>query len=134
MIIEVNDLPKTLDETYTYIDNMDMKDLDDWLKMEVMESLTKAHHSFGQWIRNEFQLWVTDNELKQWFIDNYFLDHPDDISSLVLINYHEKKNGRNPNLYKHANRYHKFWEKHIPNYRLKVRNHKLKKLCLELEK
>ena len=135
MIIKVDDLPKTLEETIITLDDMKIDEIDMWLKENVKEALGMAHHGLGMWLRNNWGLWVDPpNELKQWFIDNYFIDHADDISSMILINYHEIKNGNIPNLNKEAEKYHKHWEKVIPNYKMKIRKFKLNKLCLKLEK
>ena len=128
MKIKVDNIPKTLDETFDFLEKEKFNGLIEWLDDDIKSALSTAHHGIGQWIRNNFQLWVEDSELKQWFIDNYFLDHADDISSLILINYHERKNDRIPNLSKHADRYHKHWSKLIKGYDLKLRKHKLNKI------
>ena len=135
MIIETDNIPKTLAETYAFIDNMDMNDIDDWCNLTVKTALARGHHSFGQWIRNNFGLWEEEtNDLKQWFIDNYFITHPDDISSMILVNFHERKNGNVPDMNKEANRYHEFWSVNDFKYKLKLRKFKLNKLCSELKK
>lgn len=134
MIIKVDDLPKTLNETYELLDNRDLGEgMNDWLNMDVHKALGMVHSSLGQWIRNHLKLWEKESNLKEWFMNNFYLDHPDDISSLILINFHQRKNGLIPDLNKEAEAYHKHWEQVIPGYRLKVRNFKLKKLCLKLE-
>ena len=135
MIIEVDNIPKTLDETFTYLNEMNVSDLDSWLQLELTSALGQAQHGLGQWIRNNFGLWEEKpNDIKNWFIDNYFLDHPDDISSMILINFHEKMNGKNTNLSKHVDIYHKHWSKNDPKYKLKLRKYKLNKLCTSLNK
>ena len=131
MLIPVDDQPKTIEEDYQYIDNMNT-DYEKWLKRDLEGATAEAHHSIGQWIRNNFGLWEKHSNLKDWFIENYMLDHPDDISSLILIYFHKKKNGVDTDLTKYVNKYHKYWEKHIPNYKLKLRKHKLKRLCSKL--
>ena len=129
MIIKVDDIPKTLDETFIFLEKEKIDRLTEWLAEDVKTALGQAHHGLGQWIRNNLRLWEEDSNLKQWFIDNYYLDHPDDISSLILINFHQRKNGIIPDLNKEAERYHKHWEKLIPDYKLKLRKFKLNKLC-----
>jgi len=127
-------IPRTLDETIMVLDNMKIDDRDEWLKEPADKILGISHSGLGMWIRNNWGLWAEKpNELKQWFIDNYFIDHPDDISSMILVNYHQVKNGSIPNLNKEANKYHKHWEKCIPNYKFKMRKFKLNKLCSKLE-
>ena len=134
MIIKVDDIPKTLDETFIFLEKEKIDRLTEWLAEDVKTALGQAHHGLGQWIRNNLRLWEEDSNLKQWFIDNYYLDHPDDISSLILINFHQRKNGIIPDLNKEAERYHKHWEKLIPDYKLKLRKFKLNKLCSNLVK
>jgi hypothetical protein len=129
MIVEVDDLPKTLDETYDFLNQEKFGNLKEWLEEDVHDALGKAHHGLGTWIRNNLKLWEEKSNLKEWFIENYFLDHPDDISAMILVNFHQRKNGLIPNLNKEAERYHKHWEKIIPNYKLKLRKFKLNKLC-----
>jgi len=131
--MEKDNLPKTLDETFVFLEKEKFGGLIEWLAEDVQTALGLAHSALGHWIRNNFKLWEEANELKQWFIDNYFLDHPDDISSLILINFHQRKNGIIPNLSVYANRYHKHWEQVIPDYKLKLRKFKLNKLCPNLK-
>jgi len=127
-------LPTTLDETIDFLDKEKIGGLKEWLSEDTNSALGVAHMGLGRWIRNTLELWSDPpNELKQWFIDNYFIEHADDISGMILINYHQRKNGKIPNLNKEANRYHKHWEKENPNYKLKLRKMKLNKLCSSLE-
>lgn len=128
-MIPKNDLPKTLDETFDFLDNMEIGGIEDWLKEDIKKSLGMAHSGLGMWLRNNLGLWVDPpNELKQWFFDNYFISHPDDISSLILINYHQRKNNIVPNLSEEANRYHEHWSKTDKDYYVKMRKHKLNKI------
>lgn len=129
MIINVDDLPKTLDETYTFLEKEKFDGLKEWLEEDVQKALGIAHHGLGTWIRNNLKLWEEKSNLKKWFVENYFLDHPDDISSMILINFHQRKNGIIPDLNKESEKYHKHWEKIIPDYKLKLRKFKLNKLC-----
>lgn len=127
--IDSKEIPKTLDECCDFIDKLNLSDTEKWLKCNTNEAISTAHHIFGQWIRSNFGLWEKPpNELKKWFIDNYFLDHADDISSLILSYYHQKKNGLKPNLEPMVNRFHKYWEKYDPNYSLKLRTHKINRI------
>jgi hypothetical protein len=122
-------LPNNLDESFYFLENEKIDGLDEWLSENIDSAIASAHHGLGRWIRNSFSLWEQKpNKLRQWFIDNFFIDNPDDISSLILINFHQIKNGNIPNLNKYIYKYHKHWEKTNPNYKLKLRKHKLNKL------
>ena len=78
----------------------------------------------GQWIRNEWNLWV-GGELKDWFIKNE-INHPDDISGIILRSYYRYKNGLNINLYEQFEKTINFYltnrEKLVRNRKLKLKN------------
>jgi hypothetical protein len=126
--MEEKELPKSLDETYDFLIQEKFDGLKEWLKLDVDSALSQAHHGLGAWVRNNLILWEEKGQLKQWFRDNYFLDHADDISSIILINFHQRINGIIPDLEKEANKFHKHWEKCIPDYKLQLRKFKLNKL------
>ena len=128
------DLPKTLNETFDFLEKEKFDGLIEWLDEDINTALGQAHHGLGQWIRNNFGLWGEKSELRDWFKEKYFLDQADDISSIILINYHERKNNNEPDLDKHIDLYHKHWSKVIKGYDLKLRNFKIKKLCTSLNK
>jgi len=122
------EIPNNLEETYKIIDNLDIVGKKDWLKTNEEESISISHMGLGMWVRNNFKLWEEKSELKNWFIDNYFIDHPDDISSIILMYYHQKKNGDKIDLNILLNKFYSHWEKYDPKYKNKIRKFKLRKL------
>ncbi len=122
------EIPNNLEETYKIIDNLDIVGKKDWLKTNEEESISISHMGLGMWIRNNFKLWEEKSELKNWFIDNYFIDHPDDISAIILMYYHQKKNGNKINLKQKLCSFYSHWEKYDSNYKNKLRKFKLIKL------
>lgn len=128
MSIPDNKCPKTIEEAYQYLDIMD-GDHKEWLKEDIDKAIGLSHHGIGQWIRNNFGLWKDKSILREWFLDNYMLDHPDDISTLILVYFHKKKNGVDTDLSFYVNKYHKHWERFSSDYKLKLRKHKLNRLC-----
>jgi len=92
------------------------------------DAISSAHFGLGMWIRNNFKLWEEKSELKNWFIDNYFIDHPDDISSIILLYYYQKKNEHKIDLSKQLKMCYTHWMKYDPEYKKKIRKFKLNNL------
>ena len=72
-------------------------DWNKWLAIEEDDAIAFSHHSIGQWIRNEWELWGGYGELKKWFIANE-IKHPDDMSAIILRSYHRFKNNKDMNI------------------------------------
>jgi len=80
------DIPATLDECYKALD----KELDtktkNAIKKSSVEDLIEYHFSLGLWIRNNW-IYPANNKIEKVFLDAGF-DHPDDMSSEIIIGYH----------------------------------------------
>lgn len=63
----------------------------------------------GMGIRNSWGLWAGKNELVQYF-NNIGIFHPDDMSSIILISFHRRLNGKEINLDEQVTKYTKYWE------------------------
>lgn len=87
---EVKQLPETLYECFIVLDDMNIGDVDAWLKDTEDDALARSHHGVGMWIRNNWGLWQ-GGKLKQWFEDRE-VKHPDDMSGIILTSYHRMKN------------------------------------------
>jgi len=126
--MNINEIPTNLEDTYNIIDKLEIEGKKYWLSNNQEDSISMSHMGLGMWIRNNFKLWEDDSELKKWFIDNYFIDHPDDISSIILLYYHQKKNGNKIELNKMLNNFYSHWYEYEPYYKNKLRRFKLNKL------
>jgi len=119
-------IPETLEQCFEILDTF--KDTE-WINYPEENALAEAHHSIGQWIRNNWGLWIVGentNKLKKWFIEKG-VDHPDDISSIILTSYHRHKNNKDLKLEEQFNFYIDWWLS--PKEKLlKYRKIKLKKL------
>ena len=72
-----------MNEVFDYFD----KELTDDDKEQLKQyPAIKFHHTLGRWIRNNFELWTTQSELKAWLIDKSFT-HPDDMSNYIIEEY-----------------------------------------------
>jgi hypothetical protein len=92
---KINDIyiPKGLGECFTELDKT-LKEID---KKE-MQALTKRedmilyHHGLGMWMRNNWGLW-SGSRLQKYFVDKG-INHPDEMSSVILFYYHDWLNGK----------------------------------------
>ena len=109
-------IPKNLEECINTLDSMNIEDIDFFLKETEENATSMAHHTIGQWIRNNWDLWsVTntpfwENSLVDYF-NNLDIHHPDDMSSIILLSFHRQKNGKEIKLEEQIEVYKKFWKK-----------------------
>lgn len=86
-------LPSTLEEAVNYL-------LPRFNNMEVCFEKSEDHFSafchsmisggIGMQIRNEFGFWTKDTELYTHMVEKYKLDHPDDMSDLIIREVYKK--------------------------------------------
>jgi hypothetical protein len=74
--INLEDALNTLKEGLTEDDILEIKN--------PMFDAARVHFTIGMMLRNEWSLWEKDTILVRWFIENYGIDHADDISGLIL--------------------------------------------------
>lgn len=108
-------IPKTLEEAFDILDEMNIKDIEDWLKDEEGKAIGQSHHGLGMWLRNNWGLWHSEpfwdkNTLNYWF-NEMGIFHADDMSSIILTSYHRIKNGKEVKLEKQVQHYLDFWKK-----------------------
>lgn len=70
------------------------------------------HHTRGRWIRNEFGLWLDESPLRDWFKEHYAVDHPDDISGMILEAVQARIRGNQYDAQARAESIVKFYEKY----------------------
>lgn len=73
------------------------------------EFLGKAHHGFGTWMRNNWQLWG-GSRLSVYF-NALGIHHPDDMSGIILTSYHRSLHGIALDLENQIRYYQEYWEK-----------------------
>lgn len=99
-----------------------LEDNQKWCSLSEDDALAQVHHSIGRMIRNEWDLW-SGGPLKDYFL-SIGLEHPDDISSVILRSYHRFKNRKPIEMQKQVEYYKKYWETPEENredYVIKVR-------------
>lgn len=82
---DINDLN---DLVCFIIDRMSIEDIE-WIKsFEILDEkdyLGQTHDNLGRNIRNNCKLWEPDSHLSQFFKQKYDLNHPDDMSGIILL-------------------------------------------------
>ena len=119
-------IPETLEECYKVLDELNPEDFQEWLRLNEKEAIAISHHGLGTWVRNNWGLWSGKSELFKWFKYNK-IDHPDDMSSIILTSYHRYKNNKDIKLQEQFAKYIEFWltDKEKEQW---LRKKKLKKL------
>lgn len=109
-------IPRNLEECYVALNEMNIQDLDSWIKEEEDSALSGSHFGLGMWIRNNWDLWAVKKtpfweEGLSGYFNNLGIHHPDDMSSIILTSYHRHMNGRDIRLDEQIKVYQDFWKK-----------------------
>lgn len=103
--------PKTLSECFDQLDDMLSNSEDmEWFKTTSEDdAVIQSHHGLGRWMRNNWELWVEESDIHQYF-KKLGLHHADDMSSVILTSYHRKLNKRDLNLDEQIKYYIEYWK------------------------
>jgi len=44
----------------------------------------QVHFNFGMYLRNSWSIWEKNTPLRNWFKNEYDIEHPDDISGIIM--------------------------------------------------
>ncbi|HRE76627.1 MAG TPA: hypothetical protein PLL09_02260 [Flavobacterium sp.] len=94
----IKDIDKNLNDTLKF----DFKTYPEYI------STSKQHFGLGLSIRNERKLW-RESLLKNWFRLNG-INHPDDMSGIILTTYHRKLNEKDINFREQKQFYKTYWK------------------------
>ena len=103
-------IPSKLDECFHALDEL----LSDEDKQFVQDNDEKEftvtmHHSLGQYIRNNWGLWA-GSKLMDFFVQEAKLEHPDDMSSIILTSYWRKKHDQPLKIKEQIKYYQDYWK------------------------
>ena len=103
-------IPKDLVDCFKQIDSF----WNDSTKLKVKQSTEdeftgRAHHGFGMWMRNNWQLWG-GSRLSKYF-NEMGINHPDDMSGIILDSYHRHLNNKEIKLDEQIQYYKDYWAK-----------------------
>lgn len=74
------------------------------------KAVSYSHHGIGRWIRNNWGFWKQEGELYNIF-KKKGLEHPDDMSSVILTCLHRHLNGKiDWDIPGQVNHYIKYWK------------------------
>lgn len=74
------------------------------------EKLFRYHHGLGREVRNRFRLWHQERPaLWHWFDSELKIDHPDDMSSIIITSLHRRLNGKPLDVAAQVCRFHEYW-------------------------
>jgi len=104
------EMPENLEESISYFQNeWTSSELSSFKNKLEYEAIAEAHFGAGLWIRNT---WIKGN--RNVPLANYFtslgINHPDDISSIILRSLHRKLNNRIIDVEKQVESYKAYWK------------------------
>ena len=103
-----SDIPSNLEEAIQSLTSVleNAGELQQFKNVELCE----LHHGLGRYIRNTWGLW-TQSQLFNWFKEQYGIEHPDDISSIIIVSTQRRLNGEDLKLDEQIQTYKDYWEK-----------------------
>lgn len=101
--------PRTLEECMTELKEMLSKeDIAEFVKMS-KDDVGRLHHSFGQWIRNNWDLWK-GGELLEHMKSLGFI-HQDDMSHSILTEFWNRLHNEPSQIAEDVKYYAEYWKK-----------------------
>jgi hypothetical protein len=102
-------IPKDLEDCFKQIDSFWSDSTKLKVKNRTEDEFTgKAHFGFGMWMRNNWRLWG-GSRLSKYF-NELGIDHPDDMSGIILNSYHRYLNSKEINLNEQILKYKEYWK------------------------
>ncbi|MFW6281296.1 MAG: DUF6794 domain-containing protein [bacterium] len=90
-------IPYDLFDAVTRLNELSIADKIEWLAMRENKATALAHHELGRTIRNEWKLWTDESPLVK-YMKALSIDHPDEMSDLILTAFHRYANGKDPKI------------------------------------
>ena len=104
-------VPVDLDDALNYLDcRWSESDKDGFKNKPENDAVSDLHMGTGMGIRNSWGLWKGDSKIAKYFRD-LGVNHPDDISSIILTSFHRYLNKNNINLEEQIKSCKDYWEK-----------------------
>lgn len=110
LILHIDYIPETLEECFAYLDKF-LQDKDTFKGVDDEAVTAIGHNTLGRWLRNQWHLWWSEKfasesieekdsvypqtkPLIKTFFENLGVNHPDDMSGIVIRSYHRHLNAR----------------------------------------
>jgi len=85
-------IPTDLEDCFSALDSLLSPEDIQTMKTGSEDDMIQYHFGLGMWIRNNWGLWG-GSRLAKWF-NNIGINHPDDMSGIILDSYWRYLNGR----------------------------------------
>ncbi|NQY07458.1 MAG: leucine-rich repeat domain-containing protein [Flavobacteriaceae bacterium] len=103
-------IPKDLKDSFSQINIIWSDSIKTKVKaMKESDFVNNNHFGFGMWMRNNWGLWKGSRLFK--YLNEKGLNHPDDMSSVILTSYHRHLNNRNLKVRNQIKGYKEYWKK-----------------------
>lgn len=103
-------IPKDLKDSFSQINILWSDSVKIKVKaMKESDFVNNSHFGFGMWMRNNWGLWKGSRLFR--YLNEKGLNHPDDMSSVILTSYHRHLNNRNLKLRNQIKGYKDYWKK-----------------------
>lgn len=104
-----NFIPIDLNDAISYFECKTPKDnLNTFKNKKEDDATSSLHFETGMSIRNNWGLWARTSKISEYFSE-LGINHPDDISSIILTSLHRKLNGIDIDLDKQVEFYKEYW-------------------------
>lgn len=104
-------IPSTLKECFEALDIIIGAEDQEFIRnADEDEMVSQCHFGLGRWIRNNWGLWSHDSNLYRYF-NNLGLEHPDDMSGVIMTSYWRHKHNQSLNLAEQIKYYQDYWDK-----------------------
>jgi hypothetical protein len=102
-------IPASLEECFVWMkDGPSEETQREFKEMPEDKAVALSHHSYGRWIRNNWGLWAKDGPLYK-LMTELGLDHPDDMSGLIITSFHRHLNGKSLDVEGQVKKYKDYW-------------------------
>lgn len=108
-------IPCNLEECFILLGKIDKENIKLFKNTKEEELMGLFHHSFGQWLRNAWGLWNTEETQAGSKLRKYFKElgiwHADDMSGIIIDSWHRHLNNKPLKLEEQIKVYQKYWKK-----------------------
>lgn len=104
--------PKTLEEAVVWLEHRLVESPEALAEYRAApeDALAMYHHGLGRKVRNELKLWEEPHSpLWHHFVNELKIDHPDDMSSLIMTTLHRHLNGKLLDIAAQCCKFHEYW-------------------------
>lgn len=105
-------IPKDLEDSFNELNKMLHPKFIEKFKNGGKNEVIEQHFGLGLWMRNNWGLWAGSRLAK--YFEELGINHPDDMSGIILTSYQHHLNNKPLELEKQINSYKEYWKKQKP--------------------